>query len=328
MKTIGVLGLGNWGTALGNHLANKGFDVIGWSIEDKVVNSVNTDHVHPTFLKGVILNPKLRATGEIKTASEADYVVLVVPAAVLAEVWSKVSVKDSAVVISAIKGLDPKTLQTPIDYVKSRSPKIRGLAAISGPSFAIDVANLKPCGLVAASENEAIAREVAELFGAPTMKLYVSTDPTGVEIGAVVKNVIAIAAGVCDGLGLGESARAGLITRGLAETVRLAKAMGAQEHTLYGLSGLGDLLMTASCDTSRNRTVGLRLGRGENLDHILKTLGSVAEGVPSTYLVKQLAQNYNVEMPITFEMAKLLKHEIAPQEAVKNLLSRSIKREF
>lgn len=328
MKKIAVLGLGNWGTALGNHLAHKGFDVLGWSIEESVVSKINSEHQHPMFLKGVKLDAKLRATLDITETFSADYIVLVVPSAALSDVWGKMKPKPEAVIVSAIKGLDPKTLQTPVELVSNQAAKLRGVAAISGPSFAIDVANLRPCGVVSASKDEAIAREVAELFGGANMKLYVSTDPLGVEVGAVVKNVIAIAAGVCDGMKLGDSARAGLITRGLAEMVRLAVAMGAQPQTLFGLSGLGDLVMTATCDNSRNRTVGLRLGAGEPLDYILKTLGSVAEGVPSTLIVKQLAEKYNVEMPITFEMYKLIKQQISPQEAVKNLLSRSIKREF
>jgi glycerol-3-phosphate dehydrogenase (NAD(P)+) len=160
------------------------------------------------------------------------------------------------------------------------------------------------------------------------MKVYISTDPLGVEVGGIVKNVIALAAGVSDGLGLGDSARAGLITRGLAEMMRLAGAMGADVQTLAGLSGLGDLVMTASCDASRNRTVGLRLGKGESLSTIINTLGSVAEGVSTTPLVMKLAEKHQVDMPITFGVDKLLKGQISASEMAKALLSRPPRREF
>lgn len=186
----------------------------------------------------------------------------------------------------------------------------------------------KPCGIVAASEKEETAKEVAELFLSDSMKVYPSTDPLGVELGGILKNVIALAVGVCDGIGLGDSARAGLVTRGLAEITRLAVAMGAKERTLSGLSGLGDLLMTSTCDTSRNRTVGLRLGRGESLQHIIDTLGSVAEGVKTTPLVMKLAEKYQVEMPISTQASRLIAGEVRPEEIVQILVTRPMRKEF
>ena len=217
---------------------------------------------------------------------------------------------------------------TPLQLCKKHISIATDFVVLSGPSFAIDLVNLRPIGIVAASESEDAAWKTAEIFSSPTVKVYISTDPLGVELGGIVKNTIALAAGVCDGLGYGDSARAGLITRGLAEMQRLVSALGADPQTLSGLSGLGDLVMTASCDTSRNRTVGLRLGKGESLEQIMRTLGSVAEGVESSPLILELAQKHGVEMPITEQVCKFLRGEVSIQDAAAQLLARPSKREF
>ena len=328
MKQVAVLGLGNWGTALGNHLAHKGFDVLGWSVEADVVTSINTVHKNNRYLKNIELHPGLRATGELPQALSREILVLVFPSQFLGSVVPQIKVSPTTRVVSAIKGIDGKTLLTPLQYFQKYAGPCAGLAVFSGPSFAIDIAQRRPSGIVAASHDEAMARFVADLFSNDRMKVYTSTDPLGVELGGIVKNVIALAAGVSDGLQLGDSARAGLITRGLAEMMRLAKAMGADTRTLSGLSGLGDLVMTASCDTSRNRTVGLRLGRGEKLPDIISTIGSIAEAVETTPHILKLAQSYQVEMPITEQVARLLSGETSPPEMVKALVSRPIRAEI
>lgn len=328
MSQVGVVGLGNWGTALANHLAAKGLDVLGWCVEPDIIQSINTEHKNCRYLSHAKLCESLKATGDLSQVIERKTILVVLPSAIFASVVPKLTVAKDAVIISAIKGLDGATLLTPLQYFEKYGAPCRGRAVLSGPSFARDIVQHRPCGVVAASYDEAVALSTAELFRADWMKVYISTDPLGVELGGSVKNVIALAAGVCDGLELGDSARAGLITRGLAEMMRLASAMGADIRTLSGLSGLGDLVMTASCDTSRNRTVGLRLGRGEALDHILKTLGSVAEGVETTPHVVKLAAKYKVEMPITELVSKLLKAEITPHECVRELLNRPLKREW
>lgn len=328
MKTISVLGLGNWGTALANHVAAKGHMVLGWAIEPEIVDSINTSHCNVRYLSDVPLSPNLRATGVLSECLKQDVIVLAVPSKVLAQVVPKLTVRPDTVLVSAVKGIEASTISTPLEYAEKHMPSACNLVVLSGPSFARDVATHRPCGIVAASKSEAAAREVAELFTADSMKVYFSTDPLGVELGGIVKNVIAIAVGVSDGLGLGDSARAGLITRGLAEMTRLAHAMGADVRTLSGLSGLGDLAMTATSDLSRNRTVGVRLGKGQDLKNIVDSLGSVAEGVTTTPLVLKLAEKYRVDMPIVSQVGKLLESKCTPQEALKALVSRPIKPEF
>lgn len=217
---------------------------------------------------------------------------------------------------------------TPLQYLEERIKAPLSYGVLSGPSFAKDVVQGRPCGVVAASRDETTARRIAELFSSESMKVYVSLDPLGVELGGAVKNVIALAAGLSDGLGFGESARAGLITRGLAEIMRLAEAMGAKRETLAGLSGLGDLSMTASSPTSRNYTVGFRLGKGEKLSDILFDLGSVAEGVHTAPIVMKLALRYSVEVPICEQVNQLLLGKSTPKELVRNLMARPLRSEF
>lgn len=325
---VAVIGLGNWGTALAQHLALKGFDVLGWSVDKPVVEGINNSHRNPLYLPHAELSPRLRATEKLEDVFERNVFVFAVPSKFMAQVLPALRLKPKSVFVSVVKGIDPKTLDTPLQLAAQSLPAEIPLVVLSGPSFAIDVVRQKPCGLVAASRDEQAARAVAELFSGDSMKVYTSHDPLGVELGGIVKNVIALAVGVADGMQLGDSARAGLITRGLAEMMRLAEAMGADVLTLSGLSGLGDLAMTATSDTSRNRTVGLRLGRGESLSSIVSSLGSVAEGVTTAPLVLELAKRHSVEMPITEQVDKLLKGERRPEELVRALVSRPIRKEF
>ncbi len=326
--TISVLGLGNWGTALANHLATKGFDVLGWCKEKEIFDGINSKHENPTYLKGIALSPQLKATLNLEEALGAKYILLVFSASALREMSAKLRVSNDTLLISCIKGLESTTLLTPLKFLEANLVSKPALAVVSGPTFARDIVAHRPSGAVAASKNEAVAREVAELFNSDWMKLYVSTDPLGVELGGILKNVIALAAGVCDGLKLGDSARAGLITRGLAEMMRISQAMGADLQTLSGLSGLGDLIMTATSDLSRNRTVGVRLGKGEKLADIIRSLGSVAEGVSSTPVILELAKRNSVDVPIIDAVSKLLKDEVTAMEMVQALLKRPMRREF
>jgi len=336
MTQIAIIGLGNWGTAIANHLAVKGFKVLGWSIEEDVVKSINDSHRNLRYLSQVELSDNLTATGNLQEALSEETIILVVPSSVLGEIVPRLRemINDgpTRTIISAIKGIEASTLLTPLEYSasvwKDSALESARLVVFSGPTFAVDVVVQKPCGVVAASRDPKAAENTAQLFSCPWMKVYMSDDPLGVELGGILKNVIAIAAGVCDGIGLGDSARTGLITRGLAEMMRLSKAMGANAQTLSGLSGLGDLVMTATCDASRNRTVGLRLGRGEKLPDIIESLGSVAEGVRTTPLVLKLAQEHLVEMPVSVEVAKLLDGQTTPQQMLGNLINRPLKKEF
>ena len=326
-QSVSVIGLGNWGTALANHLAKNGCEVRGWSNSPAEIDGINEWHKNPTYLKDVELHERFSACRSMEDLFKCDLLLLVVPSAALGSVVPRLSSLSSDIpIISAIKGFEEKTLKTPLQFAKEYLPN--PLCVISGPSFAVEIAHGKPAGVVAASSDDATARFVAETFSSPLLKVYTSNDPLGVELGGAVKNVIALAAGMCDGLDLGESARAGLITRGLAEIVRLASAMGAQPQTFSGLSGIGDLAMTATSPLSRNHTVGFLLGQGKSLNEILETLGSVCEGVHSTPLVMKLAKSFNIDMPITEQMDKFLKGEVSVHQVVENLLLRPMKREF
>jgi len=325
---VSVLALGNWGTALANHLACTGKNVLGWSNDPAVVKGINQEHRNPYSQSQTELNPRFKASTSLDEALTSQYLVLAFPSQALNEMTPKLKATEKTVFISAIKGLERSSLATPLQYLDKNLPLKGMLSVLSGPSFAKDIIACNPSGLVAASKNETVAREVAELFSSDWMKVYVSTDTPGVEYGGILKNVIAIAVGVADGLKLGDSARAGLITRGIAEMMRFAEAYGAKQITLSGLSGLGDLVMTASCDTSRNRTVGLRLGQGESLEQIVLNLGSVAEGVETAPLVLKLAEERKVEMPITSLVVRLIRQEIKPEEMARALIRRPTKKEF
>ena len=325
---ISVVALGTWGTALANHLAQRGHAVVGWSHDPQCVASVNCAHRNSKCVSEVELHPALRATPQIEEALEAEVVIMAFPSSALGEIMPKLRMREGSILVSAIKGFEETTLLTPLQFAEKMWGARASYAVLSGPSFAKDIIRSNPAGVVAASKSEEVARQVADLFMGGSLRVYTSTDAVGVEVGGAVKNVIALAAGICDGLHLGDSARAGLITRGLAEMVRLALALGADARTLAGLSGLGDLVMTATCDTSRNRSAGLRLGRGEKLPAVLREIGTVVEGVHTTPLVLELAKRHNVEMPITAQMAKVLSGESSPADAVRALLTRPMRREI
>ncbi len=328
MPEVAVIGLGSWGTTLSHHLASIGCKVLGWSNDANVVDSINREHLNPRYLSGVKLHTGLLASTDLKQTFDKEFVVIALPSFALSDVLPKLQLKPGAILVSAVKGIEHKSVLTPLQYARQALPVKCELAVLSGPSFAKDVIAHRPCGVVAASESESVARKVAELFSSDWMRVYVSTDWLGVELGGISKNVIAIAAGVSDGLDLGESARAGLITRGLAEMMRLAEAMGAERITLSGLSGLGDLAMTASSSASRNYKVGFRLGRGETLQQVLESLGAVAEGVKTASLVMQIAAKYKVEMPITARVVELVEGRLEASTMVRELIARPIKREF
>jgi glycerol-3-phosphate dehydrogenase (NAD(P)+) len=323
---IGIVGLGSWGTALGHHLACCGHDVIAWGREPSTVESINLHQQNNRYLDQAKLNPNLKASTEINDVCAQDVTLLAFPSAKLAELVPKLKFSSNTIVLSAIKGFESESLKTVSQYVESYHPALLGTAVLSGPSFAKDLVSNRPCGIVFASAKEEVAKFCAELFVSPTMRVFTSDDLLGVEIGGAVKNVIAIAAGACDGLQLGESARAGLITRGLAEMMRLAEALGAKEKTLAGLSGLGDLIMTATSQTSRNYRVGLLLAQGLSLQQALDKIGTVAEGVSSASCVQRLAQKFNVRASITDHVVMLL-NGAKPTEMIASLLQKPVKAE-
>ena len=332
IRNIGVIGAGAWGTALAKHLAEKGLNIRLWAYEQEVVNAINTAHENPIFLPGVTLPRTLVATSSIADAVEGcDGILFVVPSHVTRPVLrTLVSCLPSPVpLVSATKGIEEETskLMTQVmDEVlpPSMQPKIM---ALSGPSFASELSLGKPTAVCLAGRDEQVVQQFQQAFMTSGFRVYADADLIGVQLGGALKNVMALAAGVVDGLELGLNARAALITRGLAEIVRLGVAMGADPRTFYGLSGVGDLVLTCTGTLSRNHTVGVRLGKGEKLDTILGGMQAVAEGVRTAHAALGLARRHSVEMPITQEINAVLFESKSCRKAVSDLMEREAKPE-
>jgi glycerol-3-phosphate dehydrogenase (NAD(P)+) len=328
-----VIGAGSWGTALATVLAGKGFPVMLWGRDAAVVEALGRKRENPHYLPGVQLPPSLGATTDIAKALEgAELAVLAVPSHAMRQVAieAKRHLHAGYAVVSAAKGIEGDTLMTMNEVLEDVLPVSMHpyLCFLGGPSFAKEVVRGLPTAVTIACRWERIGKQAQDAFHTKFLRPYTSTDIVGCEIGGCVKNVIAIAAGIGDGMGFGANARAALITRGLAEITRLAVKKGANPLTLSGLSGLGDLVLTCSSELSRNRTVGFGLGQGRSLDTIQKELGQVAEGVKNAKAVRDLAQRLSVEMPIT-EVVYRVVHEGRPAKAaVTDLMMRETKSEM
>lgn len=332
MVGIGVIGAGSWGTTLADLLAKKGHDVTLWAYEEDLVREMADTRVNSVFLPGITLSPRLRFTNSLKEAASGRQLLLfVAPTQVYRGVIKSAlpHISDDAVLVNAAKGIELDTLMT-ISQISSEvlpSSLYGRFSVLSGPSFAREVAGEMPTAVVAASPDSTIARYVQMVFSTPCFRVYTNCDMVGVELGGSVKNVIAIAAGISDGLGLGYNSRAALITRGLAEMARLGLAMGGKSSTFAGLAGMGDLVLTCTGDLSRNRTVGMQLGKGRKLAEILDGMRMVAEGVKTTESTYRLAHRLGVEMPITEQVYRVLNEDKFPQQAVQDLMMRDLKEE-
>ncbi len=328
---IGVIGAGSWGTALAHHLGNKGFAVTLWCREAEVTDSIATNRENSLFLPGITLSNKIHPTTFLEEAtSNQDMLVNVVPAQFVRPVWRGVK-RPQVPLVSASKGIEVHTgtLMTRVfEELFGREWVEELLAVISGPSFAKEVVQGLPTAVTMAAFREGTADMAAVVFHTNRFRVYTQHDPVGVEVGGAVKNVIAIAAGICQGLGLGENAKAALITRGLAEMSRLGERLGGSPLTFMGLAGVGDLVLTCSGELSRNRRVGIRLGKGERLEEILGSMKMVAEGVPTTRAVVELSEKMGVDMPISRALYAILFEGESPQEVMEGLLARAPKREF
>jgi len=328
---VAVVGAGSWGTALANLLATNGHDVTLWSRGDEVADFVNRKHENSVYLPGIRLHETLKATTALDTAVRgAGTIVMVVPSHAMRATaqLAAASIARDAVVVSASKGIEDESCKTMFDVIAESVGDASRIGVLSGPSFAAEVAAGQPTVVVAAGATQELAERIQADFASLTLRVYSSTDVVGVEIGGVVKNIMAIATGVCDGLGFGHNARAATITRGLAEITRLAVALGARPETLAGLSGVGDLVLTCTGDLSRNRQLGLRIGRGEKVADILAGMRMVAEGVRNTKAVRTLAQRQGIELPIVDVTYSVLYEGLAPEQALARLFSRSLKPEF
>lgn len=332
MKRLAVIGGGSWGTALTVVLAPRFERVRLWVFEQDLAERMHASRENDLFLPGAMLAPNVEITSSLPDAVEdAEIVLGVMPSHHARRVYDDVlpHLNENMLFVSATKGIENGTLlrmsQVLNDVVGNRFPPRVGV--LSGPTFAKEVARGEPAAIVIASHDIGLARTVQEAFSGPTLRLYTNSDPVGVEIGASVKNVIAIAAGVCAGLGLGANTMAALITRGLAEISRMALAAGGQARTMAGLAGLGDLVLTCNGELSRNRSVGYQLGQGRKLNEILAGMRMVAEGVPTTYAAAELAGRLSVEMPITRQVNSILREGRDPREALRELMERSLKEE-
>ena len=314
MKRVAVLGAGAWGTSIATVLAPR-LQVTLWARDAAQAQAMARTRRNERYLPGVTIPESVTITSELPSA---ELFLVATPVSGLREVTKKVS----APVVWLCKGFERDTGLLPHQIVEQ--PRC---GALSGPSFADEVARGMPCALTLASRDAAFARDAAAALHGGRMRVYYSTDLVGVEVGGAVKNVMAIAAGISDGLGLGHNARAALITRGLAEIARLGAAMGGQADTIFGLTGAGDLILTATGDLSRNRRVGLALAAGKKLDEILKSLGHVAEGVYTAREVAKLAKTRGVDTPITAAVNDVLDGKLTPKAAVEQLLSRDLKQE-
>jgi len=332
VKTISIIGAGNWGTALASTLAKLGHVVTLWAYEPEVADSIRRLHENALFMPGIRLPDELSATSDLATAlAGAEIVVTVMPSHVCGTLYQRMlpHLRPEMIFVSATKGLDTSRLMRMSEVIRSvvsESFKPR-LCVLSGPSFAKEVIQGDPTALVVASDDLDAAKQVQREFASPALRLYTSNDVVGVELGGSVKNVIAVAAGVVEGLDLGHNPTAALITRGLAEMTRLACACGGKRETLAGLSGMGDLVLTCTGDLSRNRTVGVELGKGRKLTDIIGSMRMVAEGVKTTQATVALAAKHHVEMPITLQVHRILEAEVSPREAIRELMERSLKEE-
>lgn len=340
---IAVLGAGSWGTVFANVIADAAdlareedpgrpaVDVVLWGRRSSVVDAINDKHENPDYFPGLALNPRLRATTDASGAvAEADVVVLAVPSQSLRDnlaAW-KPHLREDAVVVSLMKGVELGTRMRVSEIISEvLECSSERVAVVSGPNLAREIAERQPATAVVACPHEVTAVRLQKLFKSTYFRPYTSTDLVGVEVGGAMKNVIALAVGVAEGMGFKDNTKASLITRGLAETTRLAVALGADEHTLSGLAGMGDLVATCSSPLSRNRTFGEKLGAGMTLDEVVAQTRQTAEGVKSSESVLGLGWAHGVDMPITESVVKMMHHDLSPAEALVGFMSRSTKPE-
>jgi len=330
---VGVLGAGNWGTALAQLLARRKHDVTLWALEPEVVTGINDDHKNPLFLTEAELSPRIRATVDLREAvTNAQLLLYVIPAQFVRSylVQMRDFLPPGIPLVICSKGIERGSLQTMEEVFTEELPgkNHAGICVLSGPSFAIEVSENLPTNVTVASRQLDVAREVQAAMATREFRIYTSEDVTGVELGGALKNVTAIAVGGADGMGFGYNPRAGLITRGLAEISRLAVKLGGRPETMLGLAGVGDLILTCTSDLSRNRTVGRMLGEGRTIAEIQRDMRQVAEGVPTSESAHQLALKNDVDMPITEQVFEAVHKDKTVPEAMKALQARALKEEW
>ena len=329
MNRLAIIGAGSWGTALSIVLAPRFSGVRLWVYEQDLAERMRASRENDVYLPGFPIPPNVDVTtGFAEALDGAEIVLGVMPSHRARGVYERMAplLNESMLLVSATKGLETGSLLRMSEVIRQVAGGNK-ISVLSGPTFAKEVARGEPTALVVASTDIGVATEVQKAFSGASFRLYTNSDPTGVEIGGAVKNVVAIGAGVCHGLGLGSNAMAALITRGLAEITRLALALGGEARTLAGLAGLGDLLLTCHGALSRNRMVGMQLASGKRLDEIVGSMQMVAEGIETTKAAMDLALRHGIEMPITEQMHAMLFEARPPSEATRQLMERSLKGE-
>lgn len=330
---IGVVGGGSWGTALANLLAVKGYIIDWWVFEEDLSRQLKETRENHVFLPGVTLSENLQPTNKLEEAvAGKDMVLIVVPSHVMREVTGQMKphIGTDTILVSASKGIENNTQLTMSGVIKESLGGLsdQRFAVLSGPSFAREVAVGLPTVVTVASKDPISAQMVQHVFATPVFRVYTNEDVLGVELGGSVKNVIAIAAGIIDGLGLGLNTRAALITRGMTEMRRLGLAMGAQPRTFTGLAGVGDLVLTCTGDLSRNHTVGKKIGQGMKLKDVLADMRMVAEGVKTARSLYNLSRRLGVEMPISHAIYFILHEDLDPKDALHQLMTRDLRHEL
>jgi len=331
-KKLAVIGAGSWGTTLANLLAKKGYPVTLWCYEEDLAERIERSKINDLYLPGITLSKNLQTTSVLKSAvSEKQLLLFVTPSQVTRQVLQQAlpDILPQALIVSASKGIENDSLMLLSQVFAELLPESmhQQLGFLSGPSFAKEVSSGMPTAVVAAARDLVVAGQIQKIFSTETFRVYTHNDIIGVELGGAMKNVIALAAGVADGLGFGHNTRAALITRGLAEMTRLGMKLGGLAETFAGLAGMGDLVLTCTGDLSRNRSVGMELGKGHKLNEILAGMQMVAEGVKTTLSAYQLAKRHGVDVPIIEQMYLVLYQNKDPRQAVTDLMSRDLKAE-
>jgi glycerol-3-phosphate dehydrogenase (NAD(P)+) len=329
MSRIAFIGGGSFGTALSVLLANKGYNVSIWDREKSVVEEINNKRSNDKYIKGLIIPKNVTAYEQVEEAlKEAEYVVLAVPSHVVRAACNSVKsiIKPEQIVVSIAKGIEEHSLKRISEIIKEELP-VNPLVILSGPSHAEEVAVGIPTTVVATSENMKYAEKVQDIFMTENFRVYTNDDLIGVEIGGAVKNIIALAAGVCDGLGYGDNTKAALMTRGMNEIMRIGTKLGGRAKTFSGLTGMGDLIVTCTSMHSRNRRAGMLIGEGMPVDEAIKQIGMVVEGIVATKAFHQLKERENIEMPITDALYKVLFTNKDREDAVRELMGREKKYE-
>lgn len=324
-RKIAVIGDGGWGTTIAILLCNKGYDVTLWGVFPEYIALLRKERVNHKFLPGIKIPGRVRLTSDIGEISKDKLAVIAVPSKYLRETIARFKGRIGDKVVSLTKGIETGTLKRPSEVILEVLGK--KTVALSGPSISFEIARNVPATLVAASNRKALGKEVQDIFTTHNFRIYTSNDLIGVELGSALKNIIAIAAGISDGMGFGVNTKAALLTRGLAEITRLGTKMGAKKETFFGLSGLGDLATTCMSTHSRNRWLGEEIGMGKKLKDILKHTEMAIEGVTTTESAYELSKKFGVEMPITEKIYEVLYKGKNPKDAVKDLMTRALKAE-